>query len=151
MLRTVAAARGPLGVGPGTSGYAVSPARHHAGAQLMHSRRALGRAAAGGLAALLAGCAALAPNPAELPSTYLHQAQQLVAARDGAGALAALDRAVMLLQQNNPAPAEPMVVGPSEVMMNIMHARQAIGMGRWQDAHYYITTALTHPSTVSPP
>jgi len=57
----------------------------------------------------------------------------------------------VLWRHNNTAPADPMIFQPIEVLQNIQHARQAVGMGRWQDAHYYIATALTHPSTITPP
>lgn len=107
--------------------------------------------AAAGLAALLVGCALPRPDPAELPRTYLDKAQQAVAARDSASALAALDRAAALWRRNNTEPVDPMIFQPSEALLNIQHARQAVGMGRWQDAQYYIATALTHPSTITPP
>lgn len=107
--------------------------------------------AAAGLAALLGGCALPRPDPAELPRTYLEQAQQAVAARDSPGALAAIDHAAALWRRNNPETGNPMIFQPNETLQAMLHARQAVGMGRWQDANYYIATALTHPSTITPP
>ncbi len=104
-----------------------------------------------GLAALPGGCAWQAPDPATLPRTYLVRAQQAVASRDGAGALAALDDAVALWRGTNPGPVGRISFIVDPVLQDMLLARQAIGMGRWRDARYYIATALNHPSTITPP
>ena len=115
------------------------------------SLRAARALLAGGACLVVAACALVHENPAGLPHTYLEQAKQAVATRDAAQAVAALDEAAALWRHNNGSYGNPVVDTPPEVLMQIFRARQAVQMGRWDDAKYYIAAALTHPSTIIPP
>jgi hypothetical protein len=96
------------------------------------------------------GLSACVLNPDRLPRTYLLQAQQAVKAHDAPNAVAALDRAQTLwLSGNNPALARPFGYDPT-ALRNMGGALEAVKMGRWGDAEYYVRTAIAQPSVVTP-
>ena len=100
-------------------------------------------------ALLLAACAV---DPARLPRTYLLQAQDAVAAHDATAAMAALDRAEALwLSANYYSSLSPLYSGQSNsALRDIGNARSAVQFGRWDDAGYYVRTALSDPSVIRP-
>ena len=81
---------------------------------------------------------------------YLQQARQAVLARQATPALAALDQAQSIwIYQQTPVRPPGVSVEP-EVLREMARARQAVEMGRWHDAAYYINAALTDPTVLGP-
>jgi hypothetical protein len=106
---------------------------------------------AGGLCLAPAACTLVHEDAAGEPHTYLEQAKQAAAAHDAPRTIAALNEAERLWVANNGSYGNPAIDTPAEVLTQIFRARQAVQMGRWSDANYYIAAALTHPSTIIPP
>ncbi len=96
----------------------------------------------------LAGCAPVDPN--DLPRTYLEQALKAVQAHDAPTALAALNHAESLWIGANVPFSDAFFNFDPDAMREMARARQSVQMGRWGDAEYYVRTALTHPSVVTP-
>lgn len=98
----------------------------------------------------LAGCAALAAQEANTPRPYLVKALAATQRHDSAEAIAELNKAESLWISGNVPFSSPFFEFDPDAMRNMARARQAIEMQRWGDAEYYIRTALTHPSVVTP-
>lgn len=100
----------------------------------------------------LSGCASsYEAQQAALPHAYLKQARQAAQAHDAPKALAALDAAEKAWMGNNTNYGSPEITFDPEAEREIARARQSVQMQLWNDAIYYIDTAMTHPSTILPP
>jgi hypothetical protein len=99
----------------------------------------------------LAGCAQLTTEQPDLPHYWLNQALAAAKARDAPTALADIDKAQSLWEGSNIPFTNTMFDFDPDAMREMARARQSVQMGRWDDAEYYIRTAMTHPSTVTPP
>ncbi len=98
----------------------------------------------------LAGCASLVADQSNTPRPYLVQALHAVQQRDAPSALADLNKAESLWIGAN-VPFSDVTFGfDPDAMREMARARQSVQMERWGDAEYYIRTALTHPSVVTP-
>ncbi len=113
----------------------------------MHRKR-LGAAWALPLALGVVACA----QDARVPPTksYLQQAQVAVGQRNRAEALASLDRAESLWISHNVPFSSPFFTFDPEALRDIARAKQSIDLGRWDDANYYVSTALRDPSILTP-
>ena len=103
-----------------------------------------------GGAAALSGCASLAAEEANTPKPYLEQALKAVQQRDATAALADLNRAESMWIGSNVPFSDAFFGFDPDAMREMARARQSVQMQRWGDAEYYIRTALTHPSVVTP-
>lgn len=103
-----------------------------------------------GIGLALSGCASYEAQQATLPHAYLEQALQAVHEHDRTKALAALNQAENAWLGRNIPFTDAFFTFDPEAMREMGRARQSIEMGRWDDADYYIRTALTHPSTITP-
>lgn len=115
------------------------------------SRRSTLAALLLGSALGLAACAQLTADQPDLPNYWLKQALAAVQARDAKTALADINQAESLWIGSNVPFTNTMFVFDPEAMRNMGRARQSVEMQRWDDAEYYLRTAITHPSTVTPP
>lgn len=104
-----------------------------------------------GSALALAGCASLTAENPNLPHYWLEQALVAVKARDAKTALADIDKAEALWEGSNIPFTNTQFQFDPDAMREMARARQAVQMGQWGDAEYYVRTAATHPSTVTPP
>jgi hypothetical protein len=111
----------------------------------------LGRAAlASAISLSLAGCASYGAQQDELPMAYLQKAMVAVKARNAEAAIAQIDQAeTAWLGANYPHGAAEITIDPDAVR-DIGRARQAVQLGLWGDAEYYVRTAMTHPSAIQP-
>lgn len=98
-----------------------------------------------------AGCASLTTEQPTLPHYWLKQALAAAQAHDSPTALADIAKAESLWQGSNIPYSNPMFQFDPDAMREMARARQSVEMQRWGDAVYYIRTAMTHPSTVTPP
>lgn len=86
-----------------------------------------------------------------LPHAYLLQAKQAAERHDTAKTLAALNQAENVYLGTSPRPyRNPVLSYDTEAVVEMGQARLAVQMQRWDDALYYINTAITHPSTLIP-
>jgi hypothetical protein len=99
---------------------------------------------------VLASCSSYDAEEASLPHTLLNQALQAVQAHDSEKALDALNKAENAWLGTNVPFSDAFFNFDPEAMREMGRARQSIQMQRWADAEYYIRTAMTHPSTLTP-
>ena len=111
-------------------------------------RRTLLSAAALVMAMILASCAPDARAP--LTKVYLEQARTAIAHRNSAEALAALNCAQSVWVSRNVPFTSPFFNYDPEALRAMARASQSIGMGRWDDASYYVGVALGDPSILTP-
>ena len=100
-----------------------------------------------GVALGVAGCDIDTTN---VPLAYLKQAKVAVEHRDAAAATAALDHAEGQWLDRNTPYGDPFFTLEPEALREMGRARQAIAMGRWGDAEYYVAAAMTHPTMLTP-
>lgn len=101
-------------------------------------------------AVALAGCATMTADNPNTPRPYLVAALKAVEQRDATAALADIDRAELMWIGTNVPFSDPFLGFDPDAMRNMARARQSVQMQRWADADYYLRTALTHPSVVTP-
>lgn len=94
----------------------------------------------------LAACA-MGHSPVE---TALSQAQKAVQAKDGAAATAALDRAQNAWLAANTSVENPQFPQEGTALQQIGEAREAVRQKLWDQASYYIRTAMDHASDLTP-
>ncbi len=100
-----------------------------------------------GIALLGAGCGL---DQTDVPLAYLKQAKLAVQKHDAAAATSAINSAENeWLGRNTPYGTYYLPIEP-EALREMGRALQAISMQRWDDAEYYVTTAMTHPSMQTP-
>ncbi len=99
---------------------------------------------------VLASCASYDAQQASLPHTLLTQALQAVKAHDSDKALDALNKAENAWLGTNVPFSDAFFNFDPEAMREMGRARESIQMQRWDDAEYYIRTAMEHPSTLTP-
>lgn len=104
-----------------------------------------------GPALALAACASLETENPNMPHYWLEQALTAVKAHDSKTALADIDKAEALWEGSNVPFSDTMFGFDPDAMREMARARQAVQAGQWGDAEYYVRTAATHPSTVTPP
>jgi hypothetical protein len=110
-----------------------------------------GRLAAASVLVMAAlGAVGCALDMTNLPITYLKQAKVAVQHHDAAAATAAINEAENRWLGSNTPYGNPNVPSDPEALREMGRARQAIAMGRWGDAEYYVNTAMTHPSMLTP-
>ncbi len=96
-------------------------------------------------------CASYVAERDTLPRAYLLQAKQAAERRDTSRTLAALDQAEAAYLGTGLRPyRSASLLYEREAVFEMGSARLAVQMQRWDDALYYINTALTHPSTIVP-
>ncbi len=110
----------------------------------------LRRTAALAVALAIAACTLDPAQEAKLPHTYLEHALTAAQHRDAAATVSALDQAEQAWGGVNSTYGVPEGYDDAEAIREIARARQSVDMGRWDDALYYIQSALTHPSTIIP-
>jgi hypothetical protein len=106
----------------------------------------------GGFAVLLAaglGVAACGQNDL-LAQAYLRQAQTAIAEHRQTAAIAAIDRAESVWLGRNTVRGYSVVPVEPEVLREMARAKESVQMQNWDDASYYIASALTHPSILTP-
>lgn len=104
-----------------------------------------------GSALALAACTSLEAENPNLPHYWLEQALTAVKAHDSKTALADIDKAEALWEGSNVPFSDTMFGFDPDAMRDMGRARESVEAGRWDDAEYYVRTAATHPSTVTPP
>ncbi len=100
------------------------------------------------LGVLLSACAGYFAHESGLAHAYLEQARAAAEAHDAAKTLAALNQANQA-SVTSPSGRARSNYSPT-TLREITEARQSVALGRWDDAIYYINTALTDPSTLLP-
>jgi hypothetical protein len=98
----------------------------------------------------VAACASYMSQQDELAMAYLKKAQAAVAARDATTAIANLNQAETAWLGGATPYRDPQINIDPEALREVARARQAVEMGLWSDADYYVRTAMTHPSTIAP-
>lgn len=107
-------------------------------------RALLAAAVLAGIGLSLPGCS-LALPPAEVATrNYLEQARVAVRAHDGEQAMAALDQAEGAWLVANQARPNPIVHHERPALRDIGGARSAVQTENWDDAAYYIDSALRY-------
>lgn len=81
---------------------------------------------------------------------YLKKAQVAVQAHDATTAVANLNQAETAWLGGATPYRDPQIDIDPEALREVARARQAVQMGLWGDADYYVRTAMTHPSTIAP-
>lgn len=101
-----------------------------------------------GLSVVLSACASYLAQQNSLPHAYLEQAKAAAQAQDAPTTLSALSQAANA-SVLTPA-GRPSVTSNAQTLRWIGEARQSVEARRWNDALYYINTALSDPSTILP-
>ncbi len=102
------------------------------------------------IALSVGGCASYMSQQDELAMAYLKKAKAAVAERDANTAIANLNQAETAWLGGATPYRDPQIDIDPEALREVARARQAVQMGLWGDAEYYVRTAMTHPSTIAP-